>query len=248
MDIASKKIRLIMKLRLAGITDTAVLSAIERVPRDAFIPAAFQDKVFDDIALPIARGQTISQPSVVAAMTEALQLNDRHKVLEIGTGSGYQAAILAKMARRVYSIERHDVLYQEAYDRLHSLNIHNITLLCGDGLLGWPAQKPFDRIVLTAAAFKTPPEALIDQLAINGIMIAPVGLTSGDQHLMRFIKQEDGSLAQEKLFPVRFVPLLPDVSKAISEAQPTHSEERGFVRQIIDDVSADLPDYGWQGA
>ncbi len=208
-----KKIRLVMKLRSSGITDTSVLSAMERVPRDYFVPLALRDKAYEDMALPIARGQTISQPSVVAAMTESLQIHDRHKVLEIGTGSGYQTAILARICRRVYSIERHDVLYQDANQLMCDLSIHNVTLKCGDGMKGWPEQAPFDRIIVTAAAFSQPPQGLLDQLNVGGVMIIPIGVKSNDQHLMRYTKLEDGSLENQALFPVRFVPLLPNVSK-----------------------------------
>lgn len=208
-----KKIRLIMKLRSSGITDTSVLSAMERVPRDVFVTEALRDKAYEDLALPIARGQTISQPSVVAAMTEALALNDRHKVLEIGTGSGYQTAILARICRRVYSIERHDILYQAANQLMCDLMIHNVTLKCGDGMKGWPEQAPFDRIIVTAAAFASPPEALVEQLSVGGVLIIPIGLKTNDQYLVSYTKQEDGTLDTHHLFPVRFVPLLPNVSK-----------------------------------
>lgn len=202
-----------MKLRSTGITDTAVLSAMERVSREVFVSDALKDKAYEDMALPIARGQTISQPSVVAAMTEALHLHDRHKVLEIGTGSGYQTAILARICRRVYSIERHDILYQDANQLMCDLMIHNVTLKCGDGMKGWTEQAPFDRIIVTAAAFSHPPEELVSQLSIGGILIIPIGLKTSDQYLVRYTKQEDGTLSSEHLFPVRFVPLLPNVSK-----------------------------------
>ncbi len=217
-----------MKLRSAGISNTSVLSAIERVPRETFVPNALIDKAYDDMALPIGRGQTISQPYVVAAMTEALELNDRHKVLEIGTGSGYQAAILAKLCRRVYTIERHDVLLKEAEKRFHELRIHNVTTKFGDGMKGWPEQKPFDRIIVTAAARVYPPQALIDQLNIDGIMVMPVASEQGDQHLVRFVKTETGLVA-ENLFPVRFVPLLPDMPRTGEIEEKTFDDELDFV-------------------
>lgn len=228
MNTDTKKIRLIMKLRSAGVSDTNVLSAVERVPREVFVPQALIDKAYDDMALPIGRGQTISQPYVVAAMTEALELNDRHKVLEIGTGSGYQAAILAKLCRRVYTIERHDVLLKDAEKRLEHLRIRNITTKFGDGMKGWPEQKPFDRIIVTAAAKDCPPQALIDQLSVGGIMVMPIASEQGEQHLVRFIKTENGLVA-ENLFPVRFVPLLPDVPKAEEAEEKTSDYELGFV-------------------
>lgn len=210
--IAAKKIRLIMRLRSAGITDTNVLGAIERIPREEFIPAMFHDKAYEDMALPIGRGQTISQPQVVAAMTQALEVAPRHKVLEIGTGSGYQAAVLAKLCRRLYSIERHRPLSEGAQKKLDQLRIHNITLKVGDGFMGWPEQKPFDRIIVTAAALGEPPPRLVDQLAIDGIMVVPIGTRSDDQHLVRYIKTDKGLVA-ENLMAVRFVPMLPNVAK-----------------------------------
>ena len=161
MTILARKIRLIMKLRKSGITDTGVLGAIERVPREVFIPTYFHDQAYEDIALPIGRGQTISQPLVVASMTQELQVNDRHKVLEIGTGSGYQAAILAKLCRRVYSIERHRPLLALAESRLNELKIRNITCKAADGMKGWIEQAPFDRIIVTAAAGDEAPPALL---------------------------------------------------------------------------------------
>ena len=211
--ITPRKIRLIMKLRKAGITDTAVLGAIERVPREAFIPAMFQDQAYEDMALPIGRGQTISQPLVVAMMTQELKLGPRMKVLEIGTGSGYQAAILARLCRRVYSIERHKALLEVA-DHLLSkvLRIHNLTVKAGDGMKGWIEQAPFDRIIVTAAARSEPPQPLLDQMAIGGIMILPMGPDKASQFLYRITRSEEG-YACEQLMPVRFVPLLPHLAK-----------------------------------
>jgi len=151
-----KKLRLIMELRRGGVSDQHVLGAIERIPRELFVPATFVDQAYENVALPIGRGQTVSQPLVVAHMTEALEVGARHKVLEIGTGSGYQAAVLAKLCRRVYSIERHRELLREAEQRLAKLRIHNVTLRFGDGTKGWPEQAPFDRIIVTAAAVELP--------------------------------------------------------------------------------------------
>jgi protein-L-isoaspartate(D-aspartate) O-methyltransferase len=207
-SLADQRIRLIMELRSQGVTDTAVLSAIERVPRELFVPPSFRDHAYENAALPIGMGQTISQPSVVAYMTQALELSDRMKVLEIGTGSGYQAAILAKLARRVYTIERHRELLREAEKRFAELRLRNITTRCADGSKGWPEQAPFDRIVVTAAAPEVP-EVLLEQLAVGGILIAPVGKRRGEQHLVRVRRNSDG-FARETLWPVRFVPLVPE--------------------------------------
>lgn len=213
---ANNRIRLIMKLRNAGIMDTAVLAAMEKVPRDQFVPDAVKDKAWDDIALPIGRGQTISQPLVVASMTSALELNDRDKILEIGTGCGYQTAILSKLARRVYTIERHKPLLEDAEKRFEALKLRNITAIAGDGMKGWPRindidQAPFDKIIVTAAAKKKPPAALLDQLKVGGIMVIPVG-DEIQQVLKRYKKESDDTFAIKELMGVRFVPLLPDVA------------------------------------
>lgn len=212
----AKKIRLVMHLRTQGIMDTNVLSAIERVPREKFVHPSSINDAWEDTALPIARGQTISQPFVVAKMTEALELNDRHKVLEIGTGSGYQAAILSKLCRRVYSIERHKPLLEAAEKMFEGLHIRNITAICADGMKGWPiihgiSQAPFDRIIVTAAARDKPPAALIEQLVVGGIMIIPVG-PPGEQVLRRYVRESDEAYSYRDVMPVRFVPLLPDVA------------------------------------
>jgi protein-L-isoaspartate(D-aspartate) O-methyltransferase len=209
VSIEARKIRLVMQLRRAGVTDTAVLGIIERVPREAFLPAAFRDQAYEDRALPIGEGQTISQPLVVARMTQALELNDRQKVLEIGTGSGYQAAVLSRLCRRVYSIERHRPLLRDAEARFAALNLHNITTRHGDGMRGWPEQAPFDRIIVTAAAFGEVPRDLTAQLAVGGIMVVPLGSDRREQSVFRIRRTED-RLEQEELWPVRFVPLLPE--------------------------------------
>jgi protein-L-isoaspartate(D-aspartate) O-methyltransferase len=206
MTLEARKIRLVMELRQQGITDQAVLSAIERIPRDVFIPAAFHDQAYENTALPIGQGQTISQPSVVGYMTQALEVGPRMKVLEIGTGCGYQAAVLSKLCRRVYSIERYRELLRDAEERFRTLRIGNVTTRWGDGMKGWPEQAPFDRIILTAAATEVPPE-LFQQLAADGILIAPIGRTSHDQVLVRYRRKGD-EWATENLWPVRFVPLL----------------------------------------
>ncbi len=207
MSLAARKIRLIMALRRSGVTDTGVLAAVERIPRENFVPDSFHDQAYEDKALPIGQGQTISQPQIVALMTQALALTPRHKVLEIGTGSGYQTAVLARLARRVYTIERHQALLREAEARFAALRINNITSIAGDGMKGWPAQAPFDRIIVTAAAPELP-EILLDQLAVGAIMVLPLGPERGDQELFKLRKTE-GGIETEKLCDVRFVPLLP---------------------------------------
>jgi protein-L-isoaspartate(D-aspartate) O-methyltransferase len=209
MSLAARKIRLIMLLRRSGINDTAVLAAVERIPREDFVPESFHDQSYEDKALPIGQGQTISQPQIVALMTQALELTPRHKVLEIGTGSGYQAAVLARLSRRVYTVERHRPLLQEAEQRFAKLRINNITSIAGDGMKGWPAQAPFDRIIVTAAAAELP-EILLGQLAVGGIMVLPLGPERGDQELFKVRRTEEG-IETEKLCDVRFVPLLPGV-------------------------------------
>lgn len=203
----AKKIQLVMQLRRNGITDTAVLGAIERVPREYFVPEALVDRAYDDVALPIGHGQTISQPLIVAKMTQELAAEPRHKVLEIGTGSGYQTAILARLCRRVYSMERHRPLLALAEKRFDGLKINNVTAIAGDGTKGWPAQAPFDRIMVTAAGGDEPPIDLLHQLSEGGIMLIPLGANPRDQHLYRIIRRADG-YEQTRLWPVRFVPLI----------------------------------------
>ena len=205
-----RKIELIMALRNQGIRDQAILEAIERTPREMFLGPSFQPMAYADQALPIACGQTISQPYVVAFMTDRLKLNDRSKVLEIGTGSGYQTAILSPLSRRVYTIERYRTLAKEAEERFKALGLANITQMVGDGYKGWPKQAPFDRIIVTAAA-KDVPKALADQLAIGGIMIIPLEEGPLNQELVRITRDEQG-FAQERLLPVRFVPLVEGVA------------------------------------
>jgi len=203
---AARKIRLLMELRREGINDTRVLSAIERVPRELFVPDTFQDRAYDNSALPIGHGQTISQPIVVAMMTQALEIGPRMRVLEIGTGSGYQTAVLCHLCRRVYTIELHKQLQADAEKRLLELRLTNFTAMAGDGARGWPDQAPFERIIVTAAPRKVP-TTLIDQLADDGIMVIPVGPALDDQWL-EVIKKRDGKLTSERLAPVRFVPLV----------------------------------------
>ena len=218
MQNQGRIIRLIMDLRDKGINDISVLSAIERIPRDIFVPVEMRDQAYEDIALPIGRGQTISQPFVVAIMTEALQVTDRDKVLEIGTGSGYQAAILSKLCRRLYTIERHKPLLQNAQDIFDELKLRNITAICGDGMRGWPiingiSQAPFQRIIVTAAARGKPPQELLDQLDEGGIMVCPVGESTDDQVLKKYHKLSEDTYSISDICPVRFVPLLPEIAK-----------------------------------
>jgi protein-L-isoaspartate(D-aspartate) O-methyltransferase len=193
-------------LRQRGIRSKPVLSALETVPRTQFVPDELASHAYADQALPIACGQTISQPFLVAYMTEQLELNDGHKVLEIGTGSGYQTAVLARIARRVYTVDRYRTLVTAAEARLQALRITNVTAMPGDGAQGWPAQAPFDRIMVTAAADQVP-KALTDQLAEGGIMLIPVG--TAEQRLLKLVKGEGGTLTEKVLMPVRFVPLVP---------------------------------------
>jgi protein-L-isoaspartate(D-aspartate) O-methyltransferase len=205
MSYEAHKIRLIMDLRRQGIADKGVLSAIERVPRELFVPDAMRSEAYENMPLPISQGQTISQPFVVAYMTQALCLGGRDRVLEIGTGSGYQAAVLAQLCRRVCTIERYRTLLAQAEGRFEDLKLHNITTRLGDGGKGWPELAPFARIIVTAAAPEMP-QTLADQLDDGGIMIVPVG-PSGDQTLIRVTRQDDG-FKEERLLDVRFVPLV----------------------------------------
>ena len=214
MNIDANRIRLIMELRRQGITNAEVLGAIERVPREEFVPEAFRDQAYENTALPIGNGQTISQPAIVAFMTQKLELSKRMKVLEIGTGSGYQAAVLAKLCRRLYSIERHQGLLAVAEEKFRSLRINNVMAISGDGTKGWPQQAPFDRIIVTAAAPREVPKTLLQQLSSDGILIAPIGESVRDQYLYRFRYGEDGVLTREKLWAVRFVPLVGEADRA----------------------------------
>ena len=211
MNVDARKIRLIMELRREGITDARVLAAIERVPRERFVPPSYQDQAYDNSALPISHGQTISQPYVVAFMTGALDVGERMRVLEIGTGSGYQAAVLAHLCRRVYTIERYRSLVREAEARFEELDLHNITTRFGDGMQGWPEQAPFERIIVTAASPEAPP-TLLDQLALGGTMVIPLGRGSHGQEVTR-IRRTDEGYDSEGLLPVRFVPLVEGVAR-----------------------------------
>ncbi|HHN67562.1 MAG TPA: protein-L-isoaspartate(D-aspartate) O-methyltransferase [Thermopetrobacter sp.] len=203
--------RLIMTLRRHGIRDTRVLQAMEETPREMFVEAAFRDQAWADTALPIACGQTISQPYIVAYMTEQLEVTPTSRVLEVGTGSGYQAAVLARLARRVYTIERHRDLLEQAKRRFAALRLSNIETRVGDGHRGWPEAAPFDRIIVTAAAAH-PPAALLDQLAEDGVMVIPLDAGAMHQELVR-IRRTPGGFSRERLIPVRFVPMLKGVGR-----------------------------------
>ena len=211
MNLSEQRMQFVLKLRTAGVSDPKVLAAMESIPREAFLEGIFKARAYENRPLPISCGQTISQPSVVGIMTEALELNSRCKVLEIGTGSGYQAAILSKLARRVYTIERHRPLAQAARAVFQALDMGNITVVTADGSLGLAEQAPFDRILLTAAA-EDPPANLLAQLKPGGIMVLPVGQTDTVQALIKVVKTEHG-LEYTELGEVRFVPLLEGVAK-----------------------------------
>jgi len=207
------RMEFLLTLRKRGISDAAVLRAMDDIPREQFVEMDLKPAAYADQALPIACGQTISQPYVVAYMTEQLQLRPVHRVLEIGTGSGYQAAILSRLAREVVSVERYRTLADRARRRLAALGISNVEILAGDGFLGAPGRAPFDRILVTAAA-EDIPQDLVDQLADDGAMVLPLGPHAGPQRIVRLTKSKDG-LKREDLIAVRFVPLLPGQAKEL---------------------------------
>tara|TARA_B100000459_G_scaffold100005_1_gene57134 strand:+ start:654 stop:1298 length:645 start_codon:yes stop_codon:yes gene_type:complete len=211
IDNATLKMQFLFSLRKAGIVDKQVLDAMERVDRKNFVNGVFSEKAYEDTPLPIACGQTISQPTVVGLMTQALQVTSRDKVLEVGTGSGYQAAILSLLARRVYTIERHSLLVNNATKVFQKLNISNITTILSDGGHGLEQQAPFDRIIVTAAS-DDPPASLLSQLKIGGIMIIPVGQSDNMQKLIKIAKT-DGGYEYQDLQAVRFVPLVAGTEK-----------------------------------
>lgn len=205
--------RLILSLRSQGVSDPSVLAAIESTPRDLFTPDLFQERAWEDSALPIACGQTISQPFIVGLMTQALGIERRDRVLEIGTGSGYQTTILSKLARLVYTVERYRTLMREAEGRFKQLGLTNVITRFGDGGLGWPEQAPFDRILVTAAA-PDEPKALLSQLKPTGVLVAPIG-RGPVQSLRRYVGDGQGGFTMEVLTDVRFVPLLDGVAKEL---------------------------------
>jgi len=199
--------RLVNRLREKGIKEESVLAAIESTPRHIFIDEALAHRAYEDTALPIGMGQTISQPYIVARMTEVLVDSGlMGNLLEIGTGCGYQTSILARVSFQVYSIERIEALQKRAIERFKTLGLNNITCQYGDGFLGWKEHAPFDAIIVTAAPDDIPP-ALVEQLAVGGRMVIPVSQPNGDQHLVLLEKSEEG-LTQTDIENVRFVPLL----------------------------------------
>ncbi len=200
----------VFTLRSKGVRDKRVLAAMEKIDRGLFVDGVFAARAYDDVPLPIACGQTISQPSIVGLMTQAAQIQPRDHVLEVGTGSGYQAAILSLLARRVWTIDRHKRLTRVAEERFKSLGLTNITVISGDGSFGLPDQAPFDRILVTAAA-EDPPGPLLAQLRIGGIMVLPVGQSDAVQSLIKVTRTETG-YDYEELRSVRFVPLVEGVA------------------------------------
>lgn len=205
-DPDTRKMRFVFALRSRGVTDARVLQAMEQIDRGLFVTGLFSDRAYEDMPLPIACGQTISQPSVVGLMTQALHAQPRDTVLEVGTGSGYQAAILSLLSRRVYTVDRHRRLVREASTLFRSLDLPNITAITADGSFGLPDQAPFDRIIVTAAA-EDPPSPLLAQLKIGGIMVLPVGQSDTVQALIKVTRTEKG-YDYEELRQVRFVPLI----------------------------------------
>ena len=202
-----RKIRLILELRESGINDSKVLSAIEKIPRELFVPENFRNQSYENIALPIGDNQTISQPFIVAKMTELLNLNKNHKVLEIGTGSGYQSAILSLICRRVYTIERIKSLHIIANHRFQKLGLSNISTKLGDGSKGWSEASPFDNIIITCAC-KNVPKTLLEQLKISGKLITPEISDDQKQYLYLYTKIENGKFEKKCLEEVRFVPMI----------------------------------------
>ena len=211
MEDAELKMQFLYALRSRGVTNATVLTAMEKVDRAPFIKGYFAERAYEDMPLPIACGQTISQPSVVGLMTQALDVSPRDTVLEVGTGSGYQAAILSQLARRVYTVDRHQRLVREARAVFDELGLTNVTAFTADGSFGLPDQAPFDRILVTAAA-EDPPGPLLAQLKEGGIMVLPVGQSDAVQHLIRVHRTPDG-LEYDELRPVRFVPLVEGVAR-----------------------------------
>jgi len=203
---AEAKMQFLFALRSKGVTDARTLTAMEVIDRGQFMRGIFAQRAYEDMPLPIACGQTISQPSVVGLMTQALDVQPRDKVLEVGTGSGYQAAILSQLARRVYTVDRHKRLVREAREVFDALDLSNITAFTADGSHGLPDQAPFDRIIVTAAA-EDAPGPLLAQLRVGGIMVVPVGQSDAVQSLIKVTRSETG-YDYDELRPVRFVPLI----------------------------------------
>ena len=210
---AERRMQFLYAVRSRGVTDRRTLQAIEAIDRGPFVRSTvFAGRAYEDMPLPIACGQTISQPSVVGLMTQALSVGDRHTVLEVGTGSGYQAAILSKLARRVYTVDRHARLVREAQAVFEELDLRNITAQTADGTLGLAVQAPFDRIILTAAA-EDVPGPLKSQLAVGGIMVLPVGQSDAVQTLVKVVRTAEDAYDYDEIAQVRFVPLIEGLGK-----------------------------------
>ncbi len=209
LTLSEKKALLMEELRGEAIDDENVLAVLADIPREDFIPKVLRAQAYENAALPISSGQTISQPYIVAYMTQVLGVTKKHKVLEIGTGSGYQAVVLAKLCRRLFTVERHLPLLKAAETIFKKLNIFNITTLFGNGLKGWLEQAPFDRIMVTAAS-ENIPEKLLEQLKDGGVMIIPIGAQGEIQYIIRITRQGD-EYVEQNLLPVKFVPLLPGI-------------------------------------
>jgi protein-L-isoaspartate(D-aspartate) O-methyltransferase len=203
----------LLSLRRRGIVDQAVLRAMDEIPREQFVAAEHIDAAYADRALPIACGQTISQPYLVAYMTEQLEALPTHRVLEVGTGSGYQAAVLSRLARQVVTVERYRTLAEAARTRLEVLGCRNVKVLTSDGLRGMPDHAPYDRIIVTAAA-EAIPEALVGQLADGGVMVLPLGPHGGAQRIVKLTRTREGVVRQDLIW-VRFVPLLPGQAREL---------------------------------
>ena len=206
MDLRERQMQFVFALRQKGVRDKRVLEAMEKIDRGAFVKGLFSERAYEDMPLPISCGQTISQPSVVGLMTQALDVQPRDKVLEVGTGSGYQAAVLSQLARRVYTVDRHKRLVEAAQEVFDALNLSNITAFPADGSHGLPEQAPFDRILVTAAA-EDPPGPLLAELKMGGIMVVPVGQSDAVQSLIKVTRTETG-FEYDELRTVRFVPLV----------------------------------------
>jgi len=212
-DEGEERMGFLLDLRRRGIVDARVLRALDQVPRENFVAPDYADEAYADAALPIDCGQTISQPYVVAYMTEQLAVEPRHRVLEIGTGSGYQAAVLSRLAREVVTVERYRTLAETARMRLATLGYDNVTVVVGDGFKGHPERAPYDRIIITAAAEEIP-DPLVAQLAEGGVLLLPLGPHGGAQRIVKLTKSSDG-VARENLIWVRFVPLLPGQAREL---------------------------------
>jgi len=212
-DDSVERMEFLLNLRRSGIMDADVLRAMDEVPREYFVPPEHVAAAYADHALPIPCGQTISQPYVVAFMTEQLAPEPEHRVLEIGTGSGYQAAVLSRLAREVVTVERYRTLAQAARTRFQTLGYGNIEVLVADGMLGAPDKAPYERIMVTAAAAEVP-QALVDQLADEGVMLLPLGPDGGPQHIVKVTRRGE-EVAREELLPVRFVPLVPGKAREL---------------------------------